>query len=71
MGNTYNNIDSYPKAVEIRKKEKPNLDLDINQFNLANFLEISNHHFPEILHHSFEQNFYNFTNSYRINEAKK
>lgn len=64
--NSYKN-----KIIAYMNKEKPYLDYNLNQAQLASKLEISTHHFSEILHFSFEQNFYNFINSYRILEVQK
>ncbi|WP_346882323.1 helix-turn-helix domain-containing protein [uncultured Algibacter sp.] len=52
------------------QQEKPYLDGSISQSELAKKLNLSTHHFSEILNFTFEQNFYNFINSYRVLEAK-
>ncbi|MDG3581367.1 AraC family transcriptional regulator [Galbibacter pacificus] len=53
------------------EKEKPYLDFDISQSDLATKLKMSTHHLSEVLNFCFEQNFYNFINIYRVNEAQK
>ena len=57
--------------LEFMEKEKPHLDFEVNQSNLANKLNIQSHHFSEVLSFCFKQNFNNFINNYRVNEAKK
>ncbi|WP_299322245.1 tetratricopeptide repeat protein [uncultured Maribacter sp.] len=56
--------------LELMKHEKPYLNASLNHSELANNLRISSHHLSEVLHYEFEQNFYNFINSYRIIEAQ-
>ncbi len=51
--------------------EKPYLNPDMTQSNLASQIGISSHHFSEVLYYKMEQNFYNFINSYRVLEAQK
>ncbi|WP_340198606.1 tetratricopeptide repeat protein [Ascidiimonas sp. W6] len=57
--------------LDFMKNEKPFLDPEMTQSDLAAKLNISSHHFSEVLHYNMEQNFYNFINSYRIMEAQK
>ncbi len=59
------------KIIRYMEQEKPYLNYNLNQSQLADSLEISSHHFSEVLHYCFEQNFYNFINSYRVLEAQK
>ncbi len=58
------------KILSFMQQEKPFLDADLNQSDLAAMLHISSHHFSEVLHYGFAQNFYNFINSYRVVEAQ-
>ncbi len=51
--------------------EKPYINPDMTQSNLASQIGISSHHFSEVLYYKMEQNFYNFINSYRVLEAQK
>lgn len=57
--------------LDYMEKEKPYLDFDINQSELASKLSMSSHHLSEVLSICFEQNFYNFINIYRVNEAQR
>ncbi|GAB5474991.1 MAG: hypothetical protein Mars2KO_30900 [Maribacter sp.] len=59
------------KILDFMESEKPYLNPNLNQSDLAGQIGISTHHFSEVLHYSFEQNFYNFMNSYRVIEAQK
>ncbi len=53
------------------KEHKPFLDQNLSQATLATLLEISAHHLSEVLRFGFDQNFYNFINSYRVMEAQR
>ena len=69
---TSTNIKEYKKQIlTFMDKEKPFLNPDLNQSEFASKIGISSHHFSEVLHYGFEQNFYNFMNSYRVLEAQK
>lgn len=59
------------KILAYMDREKPYLDPDLNQSDLASRIGMSSHHFSEVLHYGFQQNFYNFINSYRVVEAQK
>ena len=60
-----NNIYSYMKS------EKPYLIPDLKLISLANDLNLSVHKLSYILNNEINQNFYDFINSYRIEEAKE
>lgn len=57
--------------LEYMEQEKPYLDFDLTQAILADQLKINTHHLSEVLTLSFGQNFYNFINLYRIDNAQK
>lgn len=62
----------YMKLIlDYMEKNKPFLDFDINQSELASQLSMSKHHLSEVLNICFDQNFYQFINLYRVNEAQK
>ncbi|MFK7833781.1 MAG: helix-turn-helix domain-containing protein [Winogradskyella sp.] len=64
--------EQYKKCIlEFMTNEKPFLNPEMTQSDLAQQLAISSHHFSEVLYYNMEQNFYNFINSYRILEAQK
>ena len=58
------------KIVSFMKTEKPYLNPDITQSELAKKVNINSHNFSEILYYNFEQNFYSFINSYRVLEVQ-
>lgn len=64
--NRYTNL-----ILDYMQKEKPYLNFDINQTVLAAKLSMSRHHLSEVLNLSFNQNFYQFINLYRVNEAQE
>lgn len=57
--------------LEYMDQEKPYLDFDLTQAILSKKLELNAHHLSEVLTLSFGQNFYNFINLYRIDNAQK
>ena len=52
-------------------KEKPYLDHEIKQSNIANDLSMSVHQLSEYLNACFKQNFNNFINIYRVEKVKE
>ena len=58
------------KLANIIAEEKPFLDSEITLPKLAKKLSISTHHLSQILNQQFNQSFFDFINSHRINEAK-
>ncbi|CAM1351791.1 helix-turn-helix domain-containing protein [Tenacibaculum ascidiaceicola] len=64
--------DYYMKLIlDYMETKKPYLDFEINQSELASKLSMSKHHLSEVLNLCFDQNFYQFINLYRVNEAQK
>jgi len=51
-------------------EEKPYFDESLTIKNLANGLNISTHHLSILINSEFNQNFYNFINSFRVDEVK-
>ncbi|UII20710.1 AraC family transcriptional regulator [Fulvivirga ligni] len=56
--------------LDYMETEKPYLDPDIKQSDIAQGLGMSVHLFSEILNACFEKNFNNFINLYRVDKAK-
>ena len=53
------------------RTEKPYLDGDITLQKLAKALGISPHHLSQTINEHLKQNFFDFINTYRIEEAKR
>jgi AraC-like DNA-binding protein len=53
------------------KKEKVYLDFDLNINNLADMLGTSMHKLSQVINTKYGKNFYDFINSYRVDEFKK
>lgn len=50
--------------------EKPYLDSTLNLSKLAQLMQVSTHELSYIINTSFEDNFFNFVNRYRVEESK-
>ncbi|WP_025740902.1 AraC family transcriptional regulator [Aquimarina pacifica] len=59
------------RILEFMEQEKPYLDHEIKQSDIADKLNISVHLFSEVLNVCFQKNFNNFINLYRIDRAKQ
>ncbi len=59
------------KLVHIMESEKPFTNSELKLQNLADELSITTHHLSQILNENMNQNFYDFINQYRVEEAKK
>ncbi len=57
------------QLLEYMKNEKPYLEENITLKDLSEKLSISSHHLSIIINEQLNQNFYNFINSYRINDV--
>ena len=51
--------------------QKPHLDPDLTLPELAKQLSISTHHLSQVINQRLDQNFFDFVNSYRVEEAKR
>jgi AraC-like DNA-binding protein len=58
------------KLLNIMEAEKPFLNNDLTLQKLSEMLSISQHHLSQIINEQLNQNFFDFINSYRIEEAK-
>lgn len=59
------------ELLELLDSKKPFLDDDLSLVKLANLLTISTHLLSYVINKGFDENFYQFINRYRIEEAKK
>ncbi|MCB0730801.1 MAG: AraC family transcriptional regulator [Ignavibacteriae bacterium] len=57
--------------LDVMNTDKPFLDAKLNLNQLAEKIDISTHNLSEIINTKIEQNFYDFINSYRVEEVKK
>jgi len=58
------------KLKELMKTEKPYLEPKLTLSNLADELDISNNHLSQVINQYEEKNFFDFVNSYRVEEFK-
>ncbi len=63
--------DYLKRLLDVMPTEKPYLDNDLTLQKLAKTVAISPHHLSQTINERLEQNFFDFINSYRIEEAKK
>ncbi|WP_282085851.1 AraC family transcriptional regulator [Aquimarina algiphila] len=69
---TLQDQEKYMKRIlDYMEEEKPYLDHEIKQSDIADKLAISTHLFSEILNVCFHKNFNNFINLYRVDSAKQ
>jgi AraC-like DNA-binding protein len=57
--------------IQVMDNKKPFLDPELSLFKLASQLDISSHLLSYIINKGCDENFYQFINRYRIEEAKK
>jgi AraC-like DNA-binding protein len=64
--------DAYLKRLlDLMEKEKPYTDGGLTLNKLAKALAISPHHLSQMINEQLNQNFFDFINLYRIEEAKR
>jgi len=59
------------RLLEFMSKEKPYLESELKIQQLAEKMSVSSHHLSQIINKNLQQNFSDFINTYRINEAKR
>ncbi len=60
----------YQKLSHVMATEKPHRQRDLSLPKLAQRLSISTHHLSQIINERLQQNFFEFVNQYRIEEAR-
>ncbi len=59
------------KLIVVMQTQKPFLDNDLNLLKLAGMLDITIHLLSYVINEGFQENFAQFVNRYRVEEAKK
>lgn len=59
------------KLLSVMEEEKPFLDSELKIQQMAEKVGVSSHHLSQIINENLNQNYADFINSYRINEAKR
>ena len=59
------------EILKFMEEEKPYLDCDLKQSEIAEKIGLTVHQLSEVLNQSLDYNFNNFINLYRVNDAKK
>jgi AraC-like DNA-binding protein len=59
------------ELAQLMEKEKPFFDCELSLVKLAHQMNTSTHILSYIINNGFDENFYQFVNRYRIEEAKK
>jgi len=59
------------ELINLMDSEKPFLDTNLRLDDLAKKLNLSRHHMSQIINEHFDASFFDFINTYRIEEAKK
>ncbi|MDO1445784.1 helix-turn-helix domain-containing protein [Rhodocytophaga aerolata] len=63
--------DMLPRLKQYMEQQKPFLNSELGLPELAAALSISTHHLSQLINEGLGQNFFDFINSYRIDEIKK
>ncbi len=63
--------DYLARLQKLMATEKPFLDKDLTLNSLAEKLALPSHHLSQIINERLQQNFFEFVNSYRVEEAKR
>ncbi|MDX5443122.1 MAG: helix-turn-helix domain-containing protein, partial [Hymenobacteraceae bacterium] len=71
-GLTNEQAENYALQLETYMQDnKPYLDPDLSIYSLAEKLNVSRNHLTEVINEILGQNFYEFVNTYRVEEVKK
>jgi AraC-like DNA-binding protein len=61
----------YESLVDFMKTKKPYLDPEINIYQLAGMLNFKKHHLSQVINEKAEMNFFDFINTFRVEETKR
>ena len=61
----------YAQLIEFMKTKKPYLNPEINIYQLAILLNIKKHHLSQVINERTGMNFFDFINTFRVEEIKK
>jgi len=64
-------LEAKTELIQLMEKEKPFFDCELSLIKLASLMNVSTHILSYIINNGFDENFYQFVNRYRIEEAKK
>ena len=59
------------RLKECMERDRPFLDSELTLTKLAEMLEVPPHHLSQIINETLGQNFFDFINSYRVEEARR
>jgi AraC-like DNA-binding protein len=67
-----NQLEVFKKRLtDLMEAEKPYLDSTLSLSKLAQLMKVSTHELSYVINTSFEDNFFNFINRYRVEQSKK
>jgi AraC-like DNA-binding protein len=61
----------YKQLINCMKRDKPYLNPEINIFELAGLLQVKKHHLSQVINEKAGMNFFDFLNSFRVEEIKQ
>lgn len=61
----------HQRLCALMEKEKPYLRSDLSLSELAGLMDISSHHLTEVINKYADESFYDFVNSYRVENVKR
>jgi AraC-like DNA-binding protein len=59
------------KLLELMKLQKPYLDSELNLIKLSELINMTPHHLSYVINTGFNENFFSFINTYRVEKAKE
>jgi len=63
--------ETYAQIQEYMMRHKPFVDPELSLHSLATKIGLSSHHLSQVINHGQGANFYDFINSYRVDEVKR